>query len=54
MVCLVCIEKSTKRKQGISFLLVDPTSPGVEVCRIMTLDSDYEVNGVSAPTRVGQ
>jgi alkylation response protein AidB-like acyl-CoA dehydrogenase len=46
MFCLVRTEKSAKRQQGISFLLVDLTSPGVEVRPIITLDGDHEVNEV--------
>ena len=46
MFCLVRTERSAKRQQGISFLLVDLTSPGVEVRPIITLDGDHEVNEV--------
>ena len=46
MFCLVRTEKSAKRQQGISFLLVDLTTPGVEVRPIITLDGDHEVNEV--------
>ena len=46
MFCLVRTEKSAKRQQGISFLLVDLRSPGVEVRPIITLDGDHEVNEI--------
>jgi len=39
-------KKSEKRQDGISFLLVDMTSPGVEVRPIITLDGDHEINEV--------
>ncbi len=35
-----------KQQQGISFLLIDMTSPGVSVQPIMTLAGDHEVNQV--------
>jgi alkylation response protein AidB-like acyl-CoA dehydrogenase len=38
--------RSEKRQDGISFLLVDLTSPGVEVRPIITLDGDHEINEV--------
>ena len=46
MFCLVRTERSAKRQQGISFLLVDMNAPGVEVRPIITLDGDHEVNEV--------
>ncbi|GGY73317.1 acyl-CoA dehydrogenase family protein [Pseudoduganella plicata] len=44
--CLVRTDREAKKQQGISFLLVDMTSPGVEVRPIITLDGGYEVNEV--------
>ncbi|OAN75711.1 pimeloyl-CoA dehydrogenase large subunit [Sulfitobacter sp. EhC04] len=44
--CLVRTDSSGKPQEGISFLLVDMTSPGVEVRPIITLDGDHEVNEV--------
>jgi len=46
MFCLVRTERSAKRQQGISFVLVDLQAPGVEVRPIITLDGDHEVNEV--------
>ncbi len=46
MFCLVRTEKSAKRQNGISFLLVDLKAPGVEVRPIITLDGEHEVNEV--------
>lgn len=44
--CLVRTDSSGSRQQGISFLLVDMTSPGVEVRPIITLDGDHEINEI--------
>ena len=44
--CLVRTDSSGSRQQGISFLLVDMTAPGVEVRPIITLDGDHEVNEI--------
>ena len=44
--CLVRTDRSAKKQEGISFLLVDMTSPGVEVRPIITLDGEHEVNEV--------
>jgi alkylation response protein AidB-like acyl-CoA dehydrogenase len=38
--------RSEKRQDGISFLLVDLTAPGVTVRPIITLDGDHEINEV--------
>jgi alkylation response protein AidB-like acyl-CoA dehydrogenase len=46
MFCLVRTEPRAKKQEGISFLLVDMKSPGVEVRPIVTLDGDREVNEV--------
>ncbi len=44
--CLVRTNPKAKKQEGISFLLVDMKSPGVEVRPIVTLDGDHEVNEV--------
>ncbi|KAF1044329.1 acyl-CoA dehydrogenase family protein [Xylophilus sp.] len=44
--CLVRTNREAKAQSGISFLLVDMASPGVEVRPIRTLDGDHEVNEV--------
>jgi alkylation response protein AidB-like acyl-CoA dehydrogenase len=44
--CLVRTEKDAKKQEGISFLLIDMTSPGVEVRPIITLEGEHEVNEV--------
>lgn len=44
--CLVCTNREAKAQSGISFLLVDMNTPGVEVRPIITLDGDHEVNEV--------
>jgi alkylation response protein AidB-like acyl-CoA dehydrogenase len=44
--CLVRTSRDSKKQEGISFLLVDMASPGVEVRPIITLDGDHEVNEV--------
>lgn len=44
--CLVRTDNSGKKQQGISFLLVDMSTPGVEVRPIITLDGSHEVNEV--------
>ncbi len=44
--CLVRTNPEAKKQQGISFLLVDMNSPGVEVRPIITLDGEHEVNEV--------
>ncbi len=44
--CLVRTSKDARRQQGISFLLIDMRSPGVEVRPIVTLDGEHEVNEV--------
>ena len=44
--CLVRTDPKAKKQEGISFLLVDMKSPGVEVRPIVTLDGDREVNEV--------
>lgn len=44
--CLVRTNTEVKKQEGISFLLVDMNSPGVEVRPIITLDGEHEVNEV--------
>ncbi|GAA4352724.1 acyl-CoA dehydrogenase family protein [Variovorax defluvii] len=44
--CLVRTNREAKKQEGISFLLIDMNSPGVEVRPIITLDGDHEVNEV--------
>jgi alkylation response protein AidB-like acyl-CoA dehydrogenase len=46
MFVLVRTDSDGPRQSGISFLLVDMTSPGVEVRPIMLLDGTHEVNEV--------
>ena len=44
--CLVRTTRDAKKQEGISFLLVDMSSPGVELRPIITLDGEHEVNEV--------
>ncbi len=44
--CLVRTNRDAKKQEGISFLLIDMQSPGVEVRPIITLDGEHEVNEV--------
>ena len=44
--CLVRTDASGIKQQGISFLLIDMKSPGVEVKPIITIDGSHEVNMV--------
>ncbi len=46
MFCLVRTDPSAKPQRGISFLLLDMRSPGVEVRPIRLLDGEHEVNEV--------
>ncbi|GLU32448.1 acyl-CoA dehydrogenase family protein [Trinickia caryophylli] len=46
MFCLVRTDPHARKQEGISFLLVDMRSPGVEVRPIVTLDGEHEVNEV--------
>ena len=43
---LVRTETTEKRQEGISFLLIDMNTPGVEVEPIITIDGAHEVNAV--------
>ena len=44
--CLVRTDKTVKQQEGISFLLIDMETPGVEVRPIILLDGTHEVNEV--------
>jgi alkylation response protein AidB-like acyl-CoA dehydrogenase len=44
--CLVRTDAAAKPQSGISFLLIDMTSPGVSVRPIITIDGSHEVNDV--------
>ena len=44
--CLVRTDRQARPQSGISFLLVDMDTPGVEIRPIRTLDGDHEVNEV--------
>jgi alkylation response protein AidB-like acyl-CoA dehydrogenase len=44
--CLVRTDKKVKQQEGISFLLIDMETPGVEVRPIILLDGTHEVNEV--------
>jgi alkylation response protein AidB-like acyl-CoA dehydrogenase len=44
--CLVRTDPKAKKQEGISFLLIDMKSPGIEVRPIITLDGEHEVNEV--------
>ncbi len=46
MFCLVRTEQSERKQEGISFLLIDMNTPGIEVRPIYMLDEDHEVNEV--------
>ncbi|MDM7464209.1 acyl-CoA dehydrogenase family protein [Tepidimonas taiwanensis] len=46
MFALVRTDRDAKPQEGISFLLIDLDSPGVEVRPIITLDGEHEVNEV--------
>ncbi|BFG75583.1 acyl-CoA dehydrogenase family protein [Paraburkholderia terrae] len=44
--CLVRTAQGARKQEGISFLLIDMQTPGVEVRPIITLDGEHEVNEV--------
>ncbi len=44
--CLVRTDRAAKKQEGISFLLIDMTLPGVTVRPIITIDGAHEVNEV--------
>ncbi len=44
--CLVKTDTTVKAQEGISFLLIDLDTPGIEMRPIITLDGEHEVNEV--------
>ena len=44
--CLVRTDNSGRKQEGISFLLIDMTTPGVTVCPIETIDGFHHLNEV--------
>ncbi|MBL4601048.1 MAG: acyl-CoA dehydrogenase family protein [Rhizobiaceae bacterium] len=44
--CLVRTSSEGKRQEGISFLLIDMNTPGIEVRPIILLDGEHEVNEI--------
>lgn len=46
MFCLLRTSDEPKKQQGLSILLIDMRSPGVEVRPIVTIDGEHEVNEV--------
>ena len=46
MFCLVRTDSSGKKQEGISFLLIDMTTPGISVHPIITMEGGHEVNSV--------
>jgi len=44
--CLVRTDPNAKQQEGISFLLIDMKTPGIEVRPIITMDGGHEVNEV--------
>ncbi len=42
--CLVRTDPDVKKQEGISFLLIDMKTPGIEVRPIITMDGGHEVN----------
>ncbi len=46
MFCLVRTDNSGKPQEGITFLLIDMKTPGIEVKAIVTMAGDHEVNQV--------
>ena len=46
MFCLVRTSNEGKPQEGISFLLIDMNTPGIEVKPIITVDGGHEVNEV--------
>ena len=43
---LVRTDDSGKKQEGITFILVDMKTPGIEVKPIITIDGDHEVNEI--------
>jgi alkylation response protein AidB-like acyl-CoA dehydrogenase len=46
MHCLVRTDREVKAQQGISFLLIDMTAPGITIQPILTLDGQHHVNQI--------
>jgi alkylation response protein AidB-like acyl-CoA dehydrogenase len=46
MFCLVRTDTEVKQQEGISFLLIDMHSPGIEVRPIITIDGGHSINEV--------
>ena len=46
MFCLVRTEPEATKHKGISYILIDMKTPGIEVKPIITLDGDHEVNEI--------
>jgi pimeloyl-CoA dehydrogenase large subunit len=44
--CLVRTDSAAKKQQGISFLLIDMTTPGITVRPIITIGGEHEINEV--------
>ena len=44
--CLVRTETTQIKQEGISFILIDMKTPGIEVKPIITIDGEHEVNSV--------
>ncbi len=44
--CLVRTDNSGKKQEGISFILIDMKTPGIEVKPIITIDGAHEVNSI--------
>ena len=44
--CLVRTATDVRKQEGISFLLIDMNTPGIEVRPIITLDGEHEINEV--------
>jgi pimeloyl-CoA dehydrogenase large subunit len=44
--CLVRTDAAAKKQQGISFLLIDMTTPGITVRPIITIGGEHEINEV--------
>ncbi len=46
MFCLVKTDSNVRNQDGISFILIDMKSPGIEVKPLITIDEDHEINNV--------
>ena len=60
MFCLVRTDRSGKPQEGITFLLIDMTSPGIEISPIISIDNAHHLNlvtfidlRVAAQNRIG-